>query len=568
MTGLKKMKKGLAGIVLFFTVLSVGWAADGIISFADSGNWSAGNTSYLSLDDYIGTYAQLSSGSEYGWIEYELDADSRIAGVTLNAEIPEDAWISIAFDDAGVRKIVPTSFRTDINGEFFVNLLDSGIVTDHLSLIIEGPAAYFSEIYDFKPKTLVDTESSVSAELTLIDQSSNTPYYYDASFLVDGVVGTEWRTLPGYYNSGWDNSNGKNGHNSNRSVAQIPASETDFEKESQGLDDYTARRGGLNNGLFSQKYAEFQVEEPAIFDNSSIYIKDGASGTLIVSVYYEEAYHDLDVIDMWNSSGWASVSMPEDQIIEKVKLQLTGRSYSYGGVGEIELRRHVEVENKKQEDLISFKDISENGYGIFSLSEDELGTIYELTVVIDSDTDYDSVPVLVNGLNVFQVEAAHYGTVKCYSIEMDRNLLNEGNNFVAVTPGDGGRALSAVCRLRSDEDTLYFSEKLAGYGKSINFEDEINVSELEIFSDLGSNFQVRLLGSQGVNLPDNSITGEHSIKMSFETPVRLTDVEITGEDGLYSLEVRGAGSTEGEYIRILPREDDSGNTYESNFLLE
>ena len=150
MNGMNKIIKAALGIVFLFVSIAAIWSDDIISSFGDSGNWAAGNTSYLSLDEYSGTSSRLGDGEEYGWIEYEFGVLYRVAGIFLDVSIPEDAWLSVAYDDEGIRSVIPSSFRTDTTGEIFIDFAEYGVFTDAITVIVQGPAADDVEIYDFE----------------------------------------------------------------------------------------------------------------------------------------------------------------------------------------------------------------------------------------------------------------------------------------------------------------------------------------------------------------------------------------------------------------------------------
>jgi hypothetical protein len=161
-------------------------------NISDSNNWTNEHPALLAVDEHNNSFAQIQSDHESAWIELLLDEHSQIVGYQVDAYIPEGSWLSIAYDDGGLRKRIPASYITSNDGIKTVFFQSEHIVSNSVTLYIDGIRASEVKIYDFELIFASANDISINAKLTLSEQADNISDYFDPNFLIDGLASTAW----------------------------------------------------------------------------------------------------------------------------------------------------------------------------------------------------------------------------------------------------------------------------------------------------------------------------------------------------------------------------------------
>ncbi|MDA3941712.1 MAG: hypothetical protein PF693_20780 [Spirochaetia bacterium] len=512
-------------------------------NISDSNNWTNEHPALLAVDEHNNSFAQIQSDHESAWIELLLDEHSQIVGYQVDAYIPEGSWLSIAYDDGGLRKRIPASYITSNDGIKTVFFQSEHIVSNSVTLYIDGIRASEVKIYDFELIFASANDISINAKLTLSEQADNISDYFDPNFLIDGLASTAW----------WAFKTSRGGF-PGFSIGGFP------EQFSFDQDDIKFNKESLLNGRYSnrsqiQSFVEFEVDIPGRYDSFSYYVDDFAWGTVDIKVLTGEGYLEIGSTDMMESKGWHHISLNDiDSDISRIRIELSGFHTVLGGLGEIELRGLESADPYRWYQLTGFNDEAGAVYSLFEIENEEIKD-HELIVLIDSNESIADLPVTVNGRKLFNYSHEISGSINIFRLKLDSNILWEGNNFISIEADENSRVLGSAIREVIVDSELTISELLIGYDKFIELPNSYDIHQIIVVSDSDSSFDVSLSGENGDTYLEPSEVSGKIAKYTLSSPLETEHVKIYGEDGQYSISVKGNSSGTGTYLRISPEKD-------------
>lgn len=523
-TGENKMvsKLRLLLILICLTTIQI-HALDGFKTILGSGNTKENHSAEAMLDGSYNTSTRFKTGVKEGWFQIKLKEEALIQNIDFNGIIPSDVTAYVEYDYLGYIKTFPSSFMKNVQGEYVIDLSEDAVVSDSVYIRFSGnnlDAVVINEVqinsFDFK-------KESVKKKLLISSSSNSSSYYTDAQHLVDGLVGTVWRT---WNNELWGKSHWF---------------------VLKGLrEKFTHKKG---DSKWQSSFVELKPEVEGVYTNLDLFVDKEASGRLEISInnsvipstYELDEYRDQ----------WLSIPLSLYGNISLIRLNTYSKEKIYSGIGEVELWTKDYPEKTVYKDIIPFSPAENITDAVFDISELDYNDNYQLIVTIDNPEMAD-LKTIINNDEIKYTNKSIINNYEQYRYNLSDRDLVLGDNAILFSGHTGIKVLNSQIhkvrnngRIQTTKTPLSDNRLYSGY---VNEETLLEFSLGEALVETVRVYYKDILpqglfyyteeGSQKIFLTDSTDRGtflEWSVNKNLKnigllSPAGASEIVITGKN--------------------------------------
>ena len=541
-------------IVLFFISLAIRTYGIGF-DYTDSGSWEGSYPSYSIFDRDYETYGCLQAGETLGWIEYPFNSKKQLVSLRVVGDVPDKTYIYLSFENRNGRKnIILGSFLNSFKGEAIVNLQKYVICTDRIFLNIEGKDADLAKIYEVELIAVDPVPRSIRSEISIVSPEVKMPFYYNDSFLCDGVISTVWNTK-------------FLGQDNNCEIDQC-AGLPDINNLKEIQKEYSEIKSTRGK---ERIFSDFITETKLRIDNKNeitdfaVYLNNNTSGNISFELYEDGVNKFNNTFSLNNKCGWFNLGLDRNVKSEYMILKVSGNYIRPVVIGELEVwGKGIEEEGDWVE---IYKNCSGTDSILINLGNEDVDLFnYRYIDILlknqkDNSEDFsdncgncEEPEVRINGRKLYMPEKDLNGGLVRYSYVLENDYLTKDINLLDCTAGENMIILGAVLGNKKTGNK-YCYDNFKGdekYSRVLN--NPLLAREAEIVCYTKSNFD--LVFNQDLSLSyieKRKLIGDAGYvfkRIVFEEPVVIKDIEIEGEKGYYGICLIGSEINSDNHIDL------------------